>query len=435
MAHELVIEGNVFYKDKLQKCCLGIADGKIVEVKKVLTGETTIDVGDKLVLPGAIDPHVHFRHPGFPQKEDFTSGSLSAVFGGVTTVLDMPNTRPPVTTASAVAEKYLAVKGKSYIDYGLYCGFGPKTNVDRAALVCAAFKIYLGETTGEMGVDNDELLVKGMSEIMTTGLPVSVHCEDPLAINNWTPPKGEPKDTIDYNKFRPEEFESATVKRLSELKDVTAVHIAHLSSMASLAAKPASFTCEVTPHHLFLNERMGLKSRGKMNPPLRPLSTASDLWNALLSGKIDIVASDHAPHTIEEKDLPFNEAPAGVPGVETMVPLLLMKVRKNELHIERLVDIMARKTSAIFKLPHKGSIEVGMDADIMTVDMREASTIRARNLHSKCGWTPYEGIPAVFPKRVFLRGQQVVQDWEFVGDKAWGLPISRAEPKPKDALK
>ena len=429
MTYDLVIEGNVFYKDKLQKCCVGIFEGKITDVKKVLKGEINIDVGDKLVLPGAIDPHVHFRDPGFPQKEDFTSGSLSAVFGGVTTVFDMPNTKPPVTTASDVAEKYLAVRGKSHIDYGLYCGLGHKTRVDRAALVAAAFKIYLGETTGDMGVDNDELLKKGLSEIIASNIPVSIHCEDPKSLPGWTPPKGEPKDTLDYNRHKPEELETATIKKLARL-NLKGIHIAHISSPASVEAKPADFTCEVTPHHMFLNERMGLKTHGKMNPPLRSLSASFGLLTALLDGKIDIVASDHAPHTPEDKDLKFAEAPAGVPGVETMVPMLLMKVRKGELPLERFVKVVSQRASEIFKLPSKGSIEVGKDADIMTVDLREALIIKAKNLHSKCGWTPYESMPAVFPRRVFLRGQQVVQDWELVGDKGWGLPISRAEPKP-----
>jgi len=429
MELELVIEGNVFYKDKLQKCCVGICEGKITDIKKVLKGEVNLDVGDKLVLPGAIDPHVHFRDPGFPQKEDFSSGSLSAVFGGVTTVLDMPNTKPPVTTASDVAEKYLAVKGKSHIDYGLYCGLGHKTRVDRAALVAAAFKIYLGETTGDMGVDNDELLKSGLTEIIASKIPVSIHCEDPKALAGWMPPKGAPKDTIDYNKHKPEELETATIKKLAGL-GLKGIHIAHISSPASIEAKPADFTCEVTPHHMFLNERMGLKAHGKMNPPLRSLSESFGLLTALLDGKIDIVASDHAPHTIEEKDQRFAEAPAGVPGVETMIPLLLMKVRKGELPIERFVKVISQRTAEIFNLPSKGRIEVGMDADIMTVDLREAIIIKANKLHSRCGWTPYESMPAVFPKRVFLRGQEVVQDWELVGDRSWGLPISRIIPKP-----
>ena len=347
----------------------------------------------------------------------------------------MPNTKPPVVTASDVAEKYLKVKGRSHIDYGLYCGLGERTNVERAALVATAFKVYLGETTGGMGIDNDELLAKAMAEMMATGLPVSVHCEDPKALKDWKPPKDDPKDTIDYNKSKPEELEAATIKKLAALKDIKGLHIAHLSSRLSLEVRPASFTCEVTPHHMFLNERMGLKCRGKMNPPLRSIGSSSDLWRALIECRIDIVASDHAPHTVEEKDQRFIDAPAGVPGVETMLPMLLMKVRNNELSIERLVKVTSQRTAEIFKLPTKGRIDVGMDADIITIDMREAGSIRARNLHSKCGWTPFEGMPAVFPKRVFLRGQQVVQDWEFVGDKAWGLPISRAEPKQKDALK
>jgi dihydroorotase len=343
----------------------------------------------------------------------------------------MPNTKPSVTTASDVAEKYLAIKGKAHIDYGLFCGLGERTRVDRAALVATAFKVYLGETTGNLGVDNDDILVKGLNDIMASGLPVSVHCEDPKALKDWKPPTGEPKDTIDYNRSRPEEIEAATVKKLAGLKDVKGLHIAHLSSRLSLEAKPADFTSEVTPHHMFLNERMGLKARGKMNPPLRSLATASDLWRALVDGRIDLVASDHAPHTIEEKDLRFVEAPAGVPGVETMLPLLLHKLRNNELHIERLVRIVSQRAAEVFKLPTKGRIEVGMDADIITVDLRAAGTIKARNLHSKCGWTPYEGMPAVFPRRVFLRGQQVVQDWEFVGDASWGQPLSRAKEGPK----
>jgi dihydroorotase len=430
MKYDLVIEGNVFYKDGLTKCCIAVEDGVVKEVKKVLKGRTHLDVGDKLVLPGAIDPHVHLREPGFTEKEDFSTGTLSAVFGGVTTVLDMPNNRPPTTTVSALVDKFERVKGRANVDYGLFCGLSPKTKVGKAAPLSSGFKIYLGETTGDLHVRDPVLLKGALAEMAEHGSPVSIHCEDPLYMPK--PPKvpGSIKGPVEYNKARPEEMEAATVRMVTSLEEArrAKVHIAHISSPSSLEAMTAGSTCEVTPHHIYLSATNGLKAKGKMNPPLREEPTTQSLRKAYYDGRIDIVASDHAPHTIEEKEVDFAEAPAGVPGVETMLPLLLYAVRSSELPIERVVDSTSRRTAQIFRIEAKGAISKGMDADIITIDLRKVVKIRGAKLHSKAGWTPFEGHDGIFPKNVFLRGQQVIQDWEFVGDQRWGLPLKVGVP-------
>jgi len=430
MKYELVLEGNLYYNKQLIKGCIGIEDGQIKAVKKILKGETHLDVGDKLVLPTAIDPHVHFRDPGFPDKEDFSTGSLSAVFGGVTTVLDMPNTRPAVITAGRLKDKFEAIKGRSHVDYGLFCGLGPRTVIEKAVPLASGFKIYLGETTGDMRTDDDDLLKRSLAEMAKHPLPVTIHCEDKACLPDLPRSQKAPKDPIDHDRLRPEALEGATVKKVSSLKEAkeAKVHIAHVSSIQSLEAKAKSFTCEVTPHHMFLAADRSLKAYGKMNPPLRNADTASNLRTALNNGTIDIVASDHAPHTREEKEAPFVNAPAGVPGVETMVPLLLKSLKGQGISLGRLVDAITFRSSQIFGLEGKGAIAKGMDADIMTVDLREEVKVKGDRLHSKVSWSPFEGQPVIFPKNVFVRGMQVIHDWEFVGDKGWGRPVKEGVP-------
>lgn len=430
MRYELVIEGNVFVKEALIKCCIGIDEGTIRAVKKVLKGERHLDLGDKLVLPGIIDPHVHFRDPGFPQKEDFTTGSLSAALGGVTTVLDMPNTSPPVTNAGRLRDKFETIKGRSFVDYGLFLGLGARTDVTKAASMASGLKIFLGATTGDMMIADDKVLRKGLVRASECDLTVTVHCEDMGYPSRAGIPDTPAKDPLDHNRHRPEAMESSAVKRLASHDGThdARVHIAHVSSLGTLEVLPKGATTEVTPHHMLLSARPGLKAKGKMYPPLREEPTTTELRVAFHQGKIDIVASDHAPHTLEEKEQDFADAPAGVPGVETMAPLLLMSLRSQEIPVKRFVEATSHRVAEIYQTKGKGRIAPGMDADIVTVDMREVRKIRHQDLHSKAGWTPFEGHAAIFPKNVFLRGQQLVQDWEMVGDAGSGRPLRPGVP-------
>jgi len=232
------------------------------------------------------------------------------------------------------------------------------------------------------------------------------------------------------------EAEAAAIRVLGDAaRSATAtarIHVAHISSMAAVRAlEDTPFTSEATPHHLLLDREKPLAGRGKVNPPLRSAAERTELWKAFVDGRITTIASDHAPHTIEEKDLPFEEAPAGLPGVETMVPLLLRAVRRGELSLERLVDAAATRPAGLLRL-EVGAIEVGHVANLMVVDPRALSVIRAKDLHSKCGWTPFEGFEGIFPEATYVHGELAAEARELVGEHH-GRAIPVRAPGPSVA--
>ncbi len=404
----LVLEGKAYLKTGLQNCAIGIEDGKIFSIKKTLRADDRRDYNDMLLLPSGIDIHTHFRDPGLTYKEDFGSGSTAAACGGVTTAFDMPNTLPPTTTARRFAEKLKMAGKKSFIDFGLYGALSIASETKNLAKIAHGFKLYLAPTTGDLCVkteDLDELL----ESVQSKGLPVIVHGEDS---NKF----GEQKatDLVEYNKSRPILAETSSVVLLKEKgKDY---HMTHVTCTDMLGlTKGAGITTDVTPHHLLLDCTMNLKARGKVNPPLRPPAEREAMWKAFVEGRIEMVASDHAPHTFEEKELDFLNAPAGIPGVETMMPLLLRKVRSMDLPLERLINAICERPAELMRLS-KGRIEEGIDADIVVVDLREIKLVKGKKLHSKCEWTPFEGWEAVFPRAVYLRGNLIVDKGEVVED-------------------
>jgi len=414
-----VIRGRVFFRGRLEPLSLGIAeDGRIAAVKKVLRGDEEIDYGDALILPGCVDIHVHMREPGLTQKDDFRSGTRSAAIGGVTTIADMPNTEPPVTSARAYDEKVAALQGRSVIDYALYAA--PRSPDSVAPLDKAiAFKAYMAGSTGALQVGANELqgILRGAEASKKL---VAVHAEDPAKFQT-----GKVRGLEDHAAARPKEAEANAVTWLASVRGNTRVHVAHVTCVEALDAIPAGFTCEATPHHMFLDSSRPLGGLGKVNPPLRSAADRAALWDAFRAGRIDVVASDHAPHTLDEKQAPFDEAPAGVPGVATSFPLLMRRTRAGEIELARLVATMATRPAEILGLA-KGTIDVGRDADLVVVDPRSSEPIRARRLRYKCGWTPFEGMDACFPRAVYLRGEAVVEEGEPVSeDRGQLMPAAR----------
>ena len=400
-----VIRGRVFFRGRLDALSLGIGeDGKIAAVKKALRGDEEVDHGDALILPGCVDLHVHMRDPGLTHKEDLPSGTRSAAIGGVTTIAEMPNTVPPVTSQSVYKDKVETFRGRSAIDYVLYAA--PKSEDAVARLRgAAAFKAYMAESTGALQVGPRELqgILRGAQ---TSGKLVVVHAEDPHQFTNV-----KISGLEDHSAARPKAAESSAVQWLASNRGEARVHVAHVTCVEALDAIPSGTTCEVTPHHLFLDTSSPLGARGKVNPPLRSPADREALWEAFRGGRIDAIASDHAPHTLDEKNGPFNEAPAGLPGVATSFPLLMRRTRAGEIDLGRLVSATASRPAEILGIP-KGIIEVGRDADLLVVDPRAAERIRAKRLRYKCGWTPFEEMEACFPHSVYLRGELVVEDGE-----------------------
>lgn len=410
---DVVFIGKFFLADGPENCCVGVRDGRIVRIAKQLDADYTLDFGHYLVLPGAVDAHVHFRDPGFPEKEDIRTGSTAAVYGGVTTALDMPNTQPPVRTSSQLAAKAAALRDRSLVDYGLFCEAHPTTDFESLSDQAIGLKVYLAGSTGSAGFPSLEDAQLIVSRAASSGLPVSVHAEDPLLID-----RSSGGDSLEaHDRARPASAEASAIRWLSEHFDTRPMNIAHVSSAEGLeAATGAGFsgTLETSAHHALLNTGVtGLAkpAMAKTNPPLRSKDDQEAVFNALRSGTIQIVASDHAPHTMAEKSVDFADAPAGVPGVETTLPLLMARVFYKQIELARVVDACCRAPAVRFGLP-KGQIAVGYDADFAVFDPRDVKRVRADTLHSKCGWTPFEGLFAVMPAAVFIRGDEIMAEGE-----------------------
>ena len=422
----LVLEGRAFHRGRIESVAVGIEGGRIARVAKAIEGDEREDYGERLILPGGVDLHVHFREPGATHKEDFASGTAGAAVGGVTTVLDMPNTSPPVATKKAYEEKLALVRGKANVDFGLYAGIRAAADVGVFAGLAPALKLYMAPTTGNLEVRDNAVLREIVHATAEARSFLSVHAEAP-----WRFGKEEGRTLPAHDHMRPPEAEESAIRFLAdaakECEQSPRVHLAHLTSSLGLAAVAGTgFTTEVTPHHLFLDETMTLDARGKVNPPLRTPADRQALWDALVGGGVDCVASDHAPHTRDEKDEPFEDAPSGVPGVETMLPLLLRAVKRGDLPLERFVQVAATRPSELLGL-NGGTIEAGRLANLIVVDPRDVTVIRAKLLHGKCGWTPYEGMEGVFPQAVYVRGELAVSDRELVRERL-GKPIP--VPKP-----
>lgn len=414
-----VVEGRLFFQGRLQKACVGMEEGRIVSVRKALRGDEHYDFGDRLILPGAVDPHVHFRDPGLTGKEDFSSGSLSALHGGVTCVLDMPNTVPPVIDASALKEKREAVSGRSWIDYGLFAGIAPGTDVASLGK-CVGYKIFMGSSTQSVLLREEKDLARGIDAVGKAGRPVSVHAEEDAMLL-----RREERSLRDHEECRPRQAELAAIERLKKYQDRARINVCHVSCLESLSSlKGSGMTFEVTPHHLLLDSSMDLRAWGKVNPPLRRKADREALFQSFCRGEVPMLATDHAPHAYEEKERGFGEAPSGLPGVETGFPMMLALVKKGFLSLDVLLRSACCTPARTFGL-NKGEIAEGRDADMLVIDPREITVIKGREMHSKCGWTPFEGREALFPQAVFLRGKLVLKDGSTMAERK-GREISYA---------
>lgn len=414
-----IIRGRAFYRGRVEPLDIGVDEhGRIAAVRRILEGDEVEDHGDLLILPGGVDMHVHLREPGLTDKEDFASGTRSAAIGGVTTVVDMPNTRPPVTAQETLRSKASLVLGRATVDYGL---FAAPRSADRISELseAIAFKVYMAESTGGLQVEEDAL--RGILEAASSAHKLVVaHAEDARLFK-----EDEARDLKGHSHARPKESEAAAIQTLVQDKKDGPVHVAHVTCVEALDAVPEGITTEAAPHHLFLDFSKPLGAFGKVNPPLRGPEDRQALWQAFASGRIDIVASDHAPHTRDEKEEPFAEAPSGLPGVATTLPLLLRQVRAEALSLERFVHAAATRPAEILGVP-KGRIEVGNDADLIVVDARNVAKITPRRVRYKCGWTPFEGMEGIFPRTVYLRGERIIEDGEPIAEGV-GRPLVQVD--------
>jgi dihydroorotase len=403
-----------------------LADGRQADVR--VEGETidavadagTLEAGDDervveatghRLLPGMIDAHVHFREPGFAHKETWTTGSRSAAAGGVTTVVDQPNTDPPTTDGPAFDEK-ADLAAASLVDYGLNGGvvdsWVPSALFERPLF--ALGEVFLADSTGDMGIDAD-LFEAAVRAAARQDVAVTVHAED---ADLFEPGAKERDDPDAWSAYRTARAEAEAVERACEVADRhdVALHIAHTSTPEGIdTAADYGATCEVTPHHMFLSRRDldDLGTHGRMNPPLRRERLRKAVFERVVDGTVDMVATDHAPHTREEKDTDIWSAPSGVPGVETALPLLANEARQGTLSFGRVRDLTAANPADRFGLDSKGQVAEGYDADLVLIDPEDTTTIRGEDLHSKCEWTPFEGFTGVFPQWTMVRGTVVYE--------------------------
>jgi len=421
---DLVVEGKVYYRGAFENCCIGIENGKIVEIKKILTGDNHINFGKKLILPAGVDIHVHFRDPGMTHKEDFSSGSTAAAYGGISCVFDMPNTIPQTITLENLSDKIDSAGNKSYIDFGVFAGVTSEnlSLIEKLGKKSSGFKIYLGNTTLSLFFDKLKLR-EALDLIGITGKPVLFHAEDEECLIKF---KNKEVGISDHMRFRPSSCEELSIKEIIESSKnlTTRVHICHVSScegLEFLKKRPSNITCGVTPHHSLLNvkKNMGSETLFKVNPPIRTSFDKESLFNGLKNGVVNVIESDHAPHTQDEKNVDFDSAPSGLPGVETMYPLFLYLAKKQVLTFQRLISLMCVNPASIMGI-QKGKIDIGYDADFVIIDLNNESRIKSERLHSKCKWSVFEDWPAIFPDTVFIRGEKIIQDDEIQVKQGFG---------------
>lgn len=391
-----------------------------------------IDATGLYVLPGVIDTQVHFREPGNEHKEDLASGTAAAIAGGVTAVCEMPNTDPPTVSESAIADKLTRAAGRAWCDHAFFVGAAPDNvedlpNLERLPGVCGV-KIFMGSSTGSLLISDDATLER----ILAAGSKrVAVHSEDEARLKERWHLAEEGRTPHHHPVWRDEETALRATTRLLHLARNTGrcVHVLHVTSaqeMDLLRTHKDIATVEVTPQHLTLEapdcyDRLG--TLAQMNPPIRSSQHREALWRAISEGIVDVIGSDHAPHSLEEKAQAYPTSPSGMPGVQTLVPIMLNHVSAGRMSLERLVDLIANKPAHIYGMVTKGQVTIGYDADLTLVDLHAKRTITADSILSKCGWTPYDGMQVTgWPIATVIRGRLVMRDGEILGQPD-GRPI------------
>lgn len=403
-----------------------IDGGRIVDVaaSRGTAADEVVDASGMHLLPGIIDDQVHFRDPGLTHKEDLHTGSLACAKGGVTTFLEMPNTRPATITNERLLAKLELAAGKCVVNYGFYIGATPG-NLDelKSAERTPGIKIFIGSSTGDLLVDEQDALERIFAE---TTLPICAHCEDEATVRANAARLGGGRNFADHSQIRSHEAALIATRRAIDLahRHSHRFHVLHVSTAEELSPireaisrDPATqgryITAEVCPHHLLFNiddyERLG--ALVQMNPSIKTAADNQALWQALADGTIQVVATDHAPHTLEEKQQAYPAAPSGLPAVENLLALMLNSVHEGRLTLERLVEAMCDAPARVWDIVGKGRIAEGYDADLVLVDLQQKHTIRDAEQITKCGWSPWDGVTlAGLPVRTWVMGRTVFAD-------------------------
>lgn len=427
----LVHGGTAMTPNGAERIDIACVDGRVVALgalRGTWRADILLDAAGLHVLPGVVDSQVHFREPGLTHKETLEAGTRGAVLGGVTTIFEMPNTHPLTLTAQDLQAKLDLAHGRAWCDYAFYIG-GSAANAERLPALenlpgCAGVKVFMGSSFGDLLADDEAVLRR----IVRYGRRrMAVHAEDEARLRERRALVEASGDVRDHHRWRDEESALAATRRIVGLAAETGrrLHVLHVSTaeeMAFLARHRHRVTVEVTPHHLSLHapdcyERLG--TFAQMNPPVRERHHQDALWQAVRDGVVDVIGSDHAPHTRDEKRRPYPQSPSGMTGVQTLLPLMLDHVQAGRLSLERLVDLTSAGPARVFGIAGKGRIAAGYDADFSIVDLRARRTIRDEWIASVSGWTPYDGRTVTgWPVHTVVRGQVVVRDGELNGEPA-----------------
>ena len=428
----IIKNGSCYINGKLEQTDIAINNGKIEKIGKLsLNSSKVFDATDKIVLPGIIDTQVHFREPGSTDREDLESGSRAAVLGGVTSVFEMPNTNPPTSNLIEFNKKLDLAKNRMHCNYAFYFGATPE-NVDQLAKLkglegCCGVKLFAGSSTGKLLVDKEKDIEKVISN---SDRIVSIHSEDEEILNLRKKFIKE-GDVHSHPEWRNAECAMSSTRRVVKIaerynKQIHVLHVTTKEEVDFLAMHKKNVTFEITPQHLTLYapdcyDKLG--SFAQMNPPIRKKEHYDRLWVAVKNSVVDVLGSDHAPHSKEDKNKKYPASPSGMPGVQTILPIMLDHINNEKLSLDQLVKLMCENPCKIFGIKRKGYLKEGYDADLTIIDMNKNVIIKNEMIASKCGWTPFDNYKVKgFPVATIINGAIVMKDGKVVAESL-GKPL------------
>ncbi|MEC6997614.1 MAG: dihydroorotase [Pseudomonadota bacterium] len=397
-----LLNGNVCTHTSIKKSSIGIKNNKILKIGKINSNECTkiIDCNDKYILPGIIDTQVHFREPGLSHKEDINSGTKSAILGGVTTIFEMPNTSPATINKRELEKKLKIAKNSSWTNYSFFIGACKENLLNLSKLEkikgCAGIKIFMGSSTGTLLLSEEKDLETALRICKRR---VAIHSEDEERLKKRFLQIKKKEGVLQHEYWRDTKSAVLSTKRVLKYanKYNTKAHILHISTKDEinlLRRTKKNITCEVTPQHLSLfspNCYESLGSKSQMNPPIRNRNHQKGLWEGISDGTVNVIGSDHAPHTLKEKSLKWPNSPSGLPGVQTSLHIMLDFVSKKKLSLEKVIELLSYNPAKIYNIKNKGQIKKYFDADITIVDLNKSYTIKDSDMAYKCRWTPFHG--------------------------------------------